>query len=159
MAVLRPAREDDVPALIEIARRSWLSAFAQTAPISLIQRWVRNDREAEWYPRYWPDMLVALVDGAPVGLVQPSEDEINGLWVAPDHQRQGFGALLLRAGEDVIRAKGFDRSWLTCSSFNPNALGFYRARGYVEVSRSEEPLPCGTPSESIVLERQLAGVR
>jgi GNAT superfamily N-acetyltransferase len=96
MAVLRPAREVDVPRLIEIARRSWLSAFAQTAPFSMIQRWVRIDREAEWYPRHWPDMLVVLVDGTPVGLVQPSKDEINGLWVAPDHQGQGLGALLLR---------------------------------------------------------------
>jgi [ribosomal protein S18]-alanine N-acetyltransferase len=53
----------------------------------MIQRWASNDREYEWYPRYLPDMLVALVDGFPVGQVQPSEDEINGLWVAPDHQR------------------------------------------------------------------------
>jgi len=156
MTVLRPARESDVPVLIEVARRSWLSAFAQTAPISLIQRWARNDREAEWYPRYWPDMLVALVGDIPVGLVQPSQDEVNGLWVAPTHQRQGLGAQLLHAGEDVIRAKGFDRAWLTCSAFNPNALGFYRAHGYTEASRSTELLPCGTPSETLVLDRSLA---
>ena len=30
--VLLPAREDDVPGLIELARCYWLSAFSQTAP-------------------------------------------------------------------------------------------------------------------------------
>jgi Acetyltransferase (GNAT) family len=34
---LRPAQETDVPRLIEIARRAWLSAFAQNAPFEAAQ--------------------------------------------------------------------------------------------------------------------------
>jgi ribosomal protein S18 acetylase RimI-like enzyme len=159
MASLRPAEERDVERLIEIARRSWLSAFAQTAPFSMILRWARSDREATWYPKYWPAMLVATVDDAVVGLVQPSNDEINGLWVAPQHQRQGHGSALLRAGESVIRASGLKRAWLTCSNFNTSALAFYRSQGYAEVRRSEQILPCGAREENIVLDRFLGDQR
>ena len=156
MALLRPARESDVQRLTEVARRSWLSAFAQTAPFSMIQQWVRNDREPEWHVRYWSDMLVAEVDGTVVGLVFTSQDEINGLWVIPSHQRHGHGTALLRAGEERIRAAGFARTWLTCSTFNPNAMEFYRAQGYAEANRIGEILPCGTREESIVFERFFA---
>jgi hypothetical protein len=67
--------------MIEIARRSWLSAFAQTAPFALIQYWVKNDRESSWYPAYWQSMSVAEIDGELLGLVQPKLEEINGIWV------------------------------------------------------------------------------
>ena len=43
---LRLAREADLPVLIELARRSWLSAFAQTAPFSLIAWWARENPTA-----------------------------------------------------------------------------------------------------------------
>ena len=32
---VRPAREEDLERLIDLGRRSWLSAFAQTAPVEL----------------------------------------------------------------------------------------------------------------------------
>jgi ribosomal-protein-alanine N-acetyltransferase len=152
---IRPAESADVERLVEVARRSWLSAFAQTAPFSMIDRWVRTDREPEWYRRYWPSMLVAVVDGIVAGLVQPRDDEINGLWVHPDYQRRGHGSALLRAGEQAIQAQGYDRAWLTCSGFNVRARCFYAARGYVERRRYHAPLPCGLEEEVVDLERRL----
>ena len=43
MTILRPAREDDLPALIELARRSWLSAFADPAPAEFVREWLARD--------------------------------------------------------------------------------------------------------------------
>jgi ribosomal-protein-alanine N-acetyltransferase len=152
---VRPAREEDVEHLIDLARRSWLSAFAQTAPFALIEWWVRADRVTSIYRQYWAEMLVLEEDGVLVGLVQPKDDEINGLWVDPARQGTGAGTLLLGAGEDVIRRAGHRRAWLTCSSFNGKALHFYQRRGYVETGRDREPHAAGVEIENIRMERAL----
>ena len=47
-------------------------------------------------------MTVLEEGGIIVGLVQPREAEINGLWVAPERQGTGAGTLLLRVGEQAI---------------------------------------------------------
>jgi hypothetical protein len=91
MTILRPAREADVPALVELARRSWLSAFAATAPAALVRDRLAREFERDWYPRYWPDMTVAEDGGVPLGVVQPMGDEVNGLWVDPAAQVRGSG--------------------------------------------------------------------
>src|SRR5690349_9346442 len=99
---IRPARPEDVAPMIELARRSWLSAFAQTAPFPLIEWWVRADRTTSWYEQHWPEMLVLEDDGVLVGILQPKDSEINGLWVHPGRQGTGAGTLLLRTGEEII---------------------------------------------------------
>lgn len=152
---VRPARKDDLDRLIEIARRSWLSAFAQTAPFGLIEWWVRTDRTTELYREHWPEMFLLEDDGIVIGLVQPIDAEINGLWVHPDWQGRGAGTVLLRTGEDLVRRAGHSVAWLTCSGFNRRALDFYRRRGYAEAGREREPHPCGIEVENVRLERRL----
>jgi ribosomal protein S18 acetylase RimI-like enzyme len=153
--LIRPAREGDLASLIELGRRSWLSAFAQTAPFALIAWWVREDRVASLYQQYWPDMLVLEEDGVLLGLVQPKENEINGLWVAPQAAGRGAGTLLLRAGEEVIRRAGHRTVWLTCSGFNLAAFSFYQRRGYVETRRDRELHASGVEVENVRMERLL----
>ena len=127
---LRPAVEQDVDALVGIARRAWLSAFAEHAPSPLIAYWRTANREPDWYRRFWADMIVAEQAGTAVGLTQPAADEVNGLWVTPEWQGRGIGRLLLRAAERRISEAGHNRAWLTCSGFNRRAARFYRACGY-----------------------------
>lgn len=152
---LRAARLEDVPSLIELARRSWLSAFAQTAPFPLIAWWVRADGLTLRYEQHWSEMLVLEEDSVIVGLVQPkpNDAEINGLWVHPSRQGTGAGTLLLRAGEQLIHRAGHKRVWLTCSAFNERALGFYRRRGYVEFGRDRSLHAAGVEVEEVMLER------
>jgi ribosomal-protein-alanine N-acetyltransferase len=137
MIELRKAREDDVPALVALAKRSWRVAFAD-APASFVAAREGRDFEGPWYARHWNAMTVAEETGVVVGLVQPELDEVNGLWVDPTAHRRGVGTLLLRAAEREIAAAGHGRAWLTCSGFNRQALGFYAARGYRETG--SEPL-------------------
>jgi ribosomal protein S18 acetylase RimI-like enzyme len=156
MITLRPAREADVPSLIELARRSWLSGFAGSAPAAFVQDRLAREFERDWYPRHWPAMTVAEGGGALLGVVQPEGDEVNGLWVAPEAQGQGVGTALLRHAERQIAAAGYGRAWLTCSGFNPAAARFYLARGYREVGRATNDRGGGLVEELLTFERPLA---
>lgn len=152
---LRPATAADVPALVDIARRSWLSAFVDLAPPAFVARWRSRDFEGSWYPRHWPAMTVAVVAGAPVGVMQLADAEVNGLWIAPEAQGRGVGSTLLRDAERRIAAAGHERAWLTCSGFNEHAFRFYLARGYVEVRREAKVLEPGLVDDVHVMERTL----
>ena len=142
--------------MIELARRSWLSAFAQTLPFPIIADWVASDRLVERYRQYWPDMLVLEQAGALLGLVQPKDAEINGLWVHPSHQGTGAGTELLRAGERVIAGAGHRIAWLTCSVVNRRALAFYERRGYLATGREVSVHPTGIEIVDVRMERTLA---
>jgi [ribosomal protein S18]-alanine N-acetyltransferase len=153
--LLRPARESDVPALIELARRSWVSGFTD-APPEFIREWLARQFEQSWYPRYWPNMTVAEAGGLLLGLVQPMKDEVNGLWVDPAAQGRGVGTALLRHGEAAIAAAGYGRAWLSCSGFNPIGLRFYEVRGYHRCGGETKVRANGVVEEMVIFERQLA---
>ncbi len=152
---IRPATDVDVPRMIEIANRSFLSAFGATAPEALLRQWARRDRASTYYRSEWPKMFVLERDGVIAGLVQPTLDEIDGLWIHPDYQGLGIGSALLRHGEEQIRAAGYARSWLSCSAFNTRALGFYQSRGYRVFRSSQHLHECGVDEESFGMERML----
>jgi GNAT superfamily N-acetyltransferase len=100
-------------------------------------------------------MTVAEEQGHLLGLVQPEIDEVNGLWVDPAAHRRGIGTLLLGAAEREIVAAGHGRAWLTCSALNPQALGFYAARGYRESGREPLSRADGLVEMLLTLERRL----
>jgi len=154
---IRPAHHADLDALVELARRSWLSAFAQTAPLALIDWWARSDCTRRLYEASWPEMFVLEDGGRLLGVVQPKDAEIHGLWVSPSCQGRGVGTRLLEFGESRIRAIGERTAWLTCAAFNPRALSFYRSRGYAEVARSRYAHESGLEVEEVRLEKQLGG--
>jgi ribosomal protein S18 acetylase RimI-like enzyme len=54
--------------------------------------------------------------------------ELQQLWVAPAHRRQGLGARLIAAFEERARSHGCDSFYL--ETFNFQAPGLYRSLGY-----------------------------
>lgn len=99
-------------------------------------------------------MTVAEETGILLGVVQPKDDEVNGLWVAPEAQGRGVGTALLHHAERQIVAMGHRRAWLTCSGFNPRAAQFYLSRGYVEVGRTTKDREGNLVEEILTFERQ-----
>jgi len=83
---------------------------------------------------------VAEEDGSLVGFATWAETagtlELEDLFVDPDYMRRGIATALVGRIAEVLRARGADRLQVTA---NPDALGFYRAVGFIEcgVDRTE----------------------
>jgi GNAT superfamily N-acetyltransferase len=84
-----------------------------------------------------------------VRVVDPDEELVAGLsgwtwgtcagiamvWVREDSRKEGWGARMLDAAENLARERGCRQ--LLVSSFTFQAPDFYRRHGYVEFARSE----------------------
>lgn len=55
---------------------------------------------------------------------------IDQISVNPEHQRQGYGKLLLDAVLELARAENIKRVILDVWGFNANAIGFYKKQGF-----------------------------
>jgi ribosomal protein S18 acetylase RimI-like enzyme len=81
------------------------------------------------------DGLVALIDGAAVGIVTWLVDsaaesaEIRAL-VVPAHRRRGAGRALLRAVEEALRGRAVGHAWIVTTNDNLTALALYQQAGY-----------------------------
>ncbi len=71
----------------------------------------------------------SVVIGGAVGRTWGVCCELQQLWVAPAHRRQGIGADLVRAFEQRAARRGCDTFYLETFSFQAPSL--YRALGYV----------------------------
>ncbi len=151
----RHAVEADVPALVDLARRSWLSGNCELAPIQAVRDWMEADLESKRYPETWQNVTVVEHQSRIVGLTHPDGQEVADLWVHPSFQRRGIGSTLLQNCEDEIRTAGHDTARLRYTEYNFAAPLFYRAHGYIEVSRSPDRLPCGLVRDVIVMEKTI----
>lgn len=81
---------------------------------------------------------VAEEDGSVVGFATWSDAgpavELEDLFVDPGWTRRGIATALVNRVADVLRARGVPCLEVTA---NPEALGFYRAVGFVEIGRAE----------------------
>lgn len=151
----RRAVEADVPALIDLAQRSWLSGNCELAPIEVVRDWIEDDFERTRYPEIWPNVTVAEHGSRILGLASTDGQEIADLWVHPSFQRRGIGSILLQMAENEIQLAGHHTVRLCYTEYNVAAPRFYRARGYKEAGRSPDTLPCGVVRDVIVMEKKL----
>ena len=89
-------------------------------------------------------LVVALQDNVVVGFVsavaylhpdKPAPELwINEIGVAPSHQRQGIGKLLLQHLLDEAKQSGCTEAWVLTDHENLPAMGMYKSAGGVEES-------------------------
>lgn len=144
MATVRPARLEDAAALAGVHVRSWQAAYRGVLTDDFLDGLSVPDR-AEWWtgrlarvPPRWA-VLVVERDGEPVGFVttgttddriEPSWGELYALYVEPAYWRRGFGAMLLAAAEQTLRANAFVDALLWVLNDNIGAKRFYEKSGW-----------------------------
>jgi putative acetyltransferase len=138
---IRPARAGDLNALAELHHAIWLESHAGFVGLPTSARGVAWYREiiAPTLDR----TLVAEREATPLGYVTWLDALLDDIWVAPWAQGRGIGALLLRAGEGMIRAAGFADARLECVAANAGARRFYERHGW-RLAReflTEQPRP------------------
>ncbi|TAL37238.1 MAG: ribosomal-protein-alanine N-acetyltransferase [Spirochaetes bacterium] len=124
--LIRRAEARDMDAIHEIEEECF------TAP------WSRKNIEHELSVSYsW--FLVAERSGEIAGYIiawdVKGEIQLNHIAVRPRARRSGIGRMLVKALVDGLSAQGASRVLLEVRSRNEEALGFYRALGFVENGR------------------------
>lgn len=120
--------------------------------------------EARWRDQLLdPSVLtiVAVQDGAPVGLVRGLVDEkgsawLHSLWVSPRLRGHGLGDRLMAAVEEWARPRA-GRLRLEVVPTNSAAIGLYRRHGYHVTDAQGDSLPGG--GHELVLEKHLGSPR
>ena len=82
-------------------------------------------------------VFIDYIGEKPVGIVgiNPSEEEICLLYVAPKEQRKGFGSELLAFALEKCK-----NQYITVLDTNKKAIDFYSKRGFVPAEKQEENL-------------------
>ncbi|WP_328309307.1 GNAT family N-acetyltransferase [Actinomycetospora sp. NBC_00405] len=83
----------------------------------------------------WRRHDASTIDVADRGVLRPGDAEIKRMWVDPAHRRRGLAGTLLDALERAAASAGCPRTVLETGTEQPEALAFYRARGYVAIPR------------------------
>jgi putative acetyltransferase len=110
--VIRVAREEDWPAIVEVHRRAFGGGDRSGDDVARIAQKLHDDPDL-----HEPGLsLVAEEDGTIVGHVMSTWSAIEGssarvlqfspLGVLPEYQRRGHGSALVRASLDAVRAYG-----------------------------------------------------
>lgn len=127
--IIRPCRgPQEYAALVD----NWRSAvrathdFLDEADFARIESHLASD--------YFPavTLTVAEVDGAPMGFSGVVDGSLEMLFVSAAARGRGIGSALLA---EAVENQSVTR--VDVNEQNPEALGFYASRGFVQVGRSE----------------------
>ena len=99
-------------------------------------------------------LLVAVVDGSPIGHVTVSGHELVHLFVTPAHQGTGLGRRLLTTGEAMITANGYGHLELHARVENVSAIAFYQRAGWTVTDRLIRTVEHGISYDEHILRKQ-----
>ena len=136
MTLIRPARDDDAPALIALLHATFLDTWAPEMSAESLARWrAREDGPESYVREKSADFVVVEIDGALAGMIHWHEGFVHALHVDARFRRHGIGAALMAEAEAATRAAGIARLRLETDTFNAPSQALYRALGFVEIDR------------------------
>ncbi|HEY6135971.1 MAG TPA: GNAT family N-acetyltransferase [Rubrivivax sp.] len=169
---IRAATPDDAAAIARVHVDSWAATYAAVFPPKVFDEYPLSARERTWQrtthaartrPGHRIEVLVAERAGeilgfvslgpfrAPAGVaVEATRGELNAIYLAPAHLRQGIGSALFVAGRHWLRSAGFSDMRLWVIEGNP-AAHFYRAHGGVLVEEKDFELHGSSVAEQCFL--------
>lgn len=150
--VVRRATTDDLEALANLARSTWVTAFGASVTeadvdahlssevsFQSIGRWLVGDRV--WIAGSETLAGYAHFGPSPFDEAAPGDQALHRLYVAPAQQGQGIGQQLLDAG--LAEQEPNAATWLEVWTENPGAIRFYRRNGFEAVRERAFVSPTG----------------
>lgn len=131
---IRPARPDEYDDVARVWMESWVStglAEASNFLLANLRARIAHEVDNDW------DLFVADDGGrlAAMLALQPRDNYLDQLFVAPDDQGRGLGRRLLT----FTRQRLPDEIWLRCVRENTKAWRWYEREGFVYEKESVEP--------------------
>lgn len=128
---LRPADTATIDAVASIWYFGWREAHLGNVPDEL-----RSARSEESFWRRAADRIVdttvAVVDDVIAGFIMTTGDEVEQVYVSPDHRGSGVAGVLLAAAERQIAGRGHPHAWLAVVAANIRARRFYERSGWTD---------------------------
>lgn len=142
-AIIRAWQKKDLPAVIEIARSTWLDAYLAFVPKADILQYHEEqytiDRLTELFQNRFG--YVAETNGRAVGysiagiFTEKNRYGIQSIYVLPRFQSRGIGIKLLQAQMAKAQSLNHDRVWLAVMEKNRPACEWYKSIGFVFLER------------------------
>ena len=151
---IRLAAESDLPALIALLRRSWLTTWAPELQFETVQRFAAADPARLYAESKWREFRVADDGGSVVGMYHVEGNCINSIHLDPKCKRRGIGSQLMDDAEQRIAANHAEAT-LEVRSFNEGAIAFYKQRGWA-ARRVYQDTECGEPVETIEMTKTIS---
>lgn len=170
--LIRPARDGDAGAAARVLVDTWHIAYRGLVPDSALLRMTYQRSEERLRASLASgseETYLAVDDQTVVGLLTlgtcRDEDvdkttfgEIWGIYVRPDHWRQGIGRRFVHIAEKLLAARGFEQATLWVLSGNLEARRFYEAMAY-HPDGGTKAIVLGEPLEAVRYRKPLARVQ
>lgn len=154
---IRKAEITDAPRLADIAYRAWESGILPilTDPKDACE--TERRRLARAVGEGWRHAIVAEIDDIAVGWCsrRPGRAYIPYLFVMPEIQGHGIGAMLLERMEMMLELEGASRIHLETPADHVRAVRFYERQGYHILALRTEGGRGPDPFASVHLEKRL----
>ena len=141
--MLRKARPSDAERIAWIHVNGWQTAYAGMVPQEHLDGLSVSRRTLDWgkwLRRGNLDAIVYVSGGEILGYAAYVEKleraELVGLYVHPEHKREGIGSALMAQFETETAAANLRGLWVL--SQNHSAIEFYRLLGYEVSGRNKE---------------------
>ncbi|MDR0702166.1 MAG: GNAT family N-acetyltransferase [Azoarcus sp.] len=135
---IRPIEPEDIPAIVALAKTTWLDAYAgiiSSGQIDymLAQRYARAGLETDIEnPGKW--LHQAFIDGMLAGFaaceICKGEFKLDKLYIHPAMQRKGAGAALVDHATALARGQGYPGMILAVNKNNARAIRAYMKYGF-----------------------------
>lgn len=163
---IEPLHEADIPALVALARDTWLKHYSNIITLAQIEYMLAQRyspdliRTQLGHPDLWWDKL--LLDGTLAAFAQyergktPGTIKIDKLYVRHDLRGQGLGSALLGHIEQEARSLGCTGLELQVNKNNTSAIGAYRKNGFAVARSAVFDIGQGFVMDDFVMAKPLA---
>jgi ribosomal-protein-alanine N-acetyltransferase len=155
---IRKAEISDAPRMAEIAFRAWESGILPILTARPGLREAERRRLSQAVGAGWQDSIVADMQGIVIGWCsrQKRRSYIPYLFVMPDMQGHGVGAMLLDRMEAMFELEGAERVHLETPADHVRAVRFYERQGYRILALKPDGRAAHHPFMSVHLEKRLS---